>query len=55
VGGVHALGIKPRWLEHEIDMFAKELHVLEHGAESLGFLLVSNNDVHCLEKLIYDL
>lgn len=55
MGGVHALGVKPRGLEHEIDMFAKELHVLEHRAESLGFLLVCNDDVHCLEKLIYDL
>jgi hypothetical protein len=55
VGGVHALGIKPRGLEHEIDMFAKELHVLEHRAESLGFLLVSNDDVHLLvvNKYIY--
>jgi hypothetical protein len=44
--GVHALGVKTSWFKHEIDMFAKELHVLEHGTESLGFLLVVNNDVH---------
>lgn len=45
---VHALGIKPRRFKHEIDVFAKELHVLEHGAESLGFVLIINNDVHFL-------
>jgi hypothetical protein len=28
-------------------VFAKELHVLEHGAESLGFVFIINNDVHC--------
>ena len=44
--GVHALGVKSGWFKHEIDVFAKELHVLKHGTESLGFLLVVNNDVH---------
>jgi hypothetical protein len=47
VGGVHALGVKPRGFKHKIDVFAKELHVLEHGAESLGFVFIINNDVHC--------
>jgi hypothetical protein len=27
-------------------VFAKQLHVLEHGAESLGFVLVRDDDVH---------
>ena len=44
--GVHALGVKPRGFKHEIDVFAKEFHVLEHGTESLGFVLVGDDDVH---------
>lgn len=51
--GVHALGVKPRGFKHEIDVLAEELHVLEHAGESLGFVLVGDEDVHC-NKYIYE-
>ena len=54
VGGIHALGIKTCRIEHEVDMFAKQFHVLKQGGKGLGLVFVGNEDVHFFNKYIYD-
>jgi len=46
VGGIHALGIKTGRIKHEVDMFAKQFHVLKQGGEGLGLVFVGDQDVH---------
>ena len=46
MGGVHTLGVKPPRLKHEINVLAKELHILEHTGESLGLIFIGNDNTH---------